>query len=647
MSTSLTTLLNLTINHHLLEQRFSLFKVVLGISDRKTNYAKTLANIDRSYEPLGLIKHSGSFWILKNKNDKLPQNLTDMSLHYTSFKSCDDLMIGRLLTRALGKLAANEAISGLGETYFYVEPDTFSKQTVHKCVKVEMFQSIRFDSPFIRLQGQVFSPKEIVFKPPYIIDAAPKFSFVNETGMLKRDKDGDLIPYSPGKGHFTTNAIDISGQKPISLRKTRTGALHQYINLMNTVYGDGFSIELKEITADWRQHYTNTTVSKVYSKIYDVINAAGGLNIINASLSNDGYERLKEFNWPVKVTFESADNYSNNKSLLVVLDDKETYLKAGLEDPKPKFYHNKMATQSVYNSTIAKAKTNKIEMLIDTWIKELAVKLECISGKFLIQSFNENYLFIQVEQKTSFDEPVYHTLNCNNGSFSYQAHDEYYFDEVGIELPEKQQYFEELCYVVDMDVSPPQVCTIVHEHIATVPDASVLFNILNSLEQASEEGMSRDYIEGYLASMPDDHNILTDYLRSMLAVLPMRNGFYHEDFKQAKIAYRSKEEKVFFDGYFQETGIMFKYSIKGQHNEYLESMTGHFYDKQHSAYYVGMAKGGFKFSRGQFNNIRYLEGPDDLKQKVVALTETYYVRNKIGTVLPFPFKNITECIEIK
>jgi len=127
----------------------------------------------------------------------------------------------------------------------------------------------------------------------------------------------------------------------------------------------------------------------------------------------------------------------------------------------------------------------------------------------------------------------------------------------------------------------------------------------------------------------------------------MRNGFYNEDFKQAKISYRSKEEKAFFDGYFQETGIMLKYSIKGQHNEYLESMTGHFYDKQHSAYYVGMAKGGFKFSRGQFNNIRYLEGPDDLKQKVVALTETYYVRNKIGTVLPFPFKNITECIEIK
>jgi len=647
MSTSLTTLLNLTINHQLLNDRFGLFKVVLGVSEKKTNYAKSLASIDRNTAPLGLIKHSGSFWILKNKDEELPQNLADMTFQPTSFQSCDDLMIGRLLTRALGKLAASKVISGLGETYFYVEPDTYSKQTVYKCVKVEMFQSSRFNSPFIRLQGQVFSPKEIVFQPSYKIDAAPKFSFVNETGMLQRDNSGDLITYSPGKGNFTTNAIDISGQNPLSLRKTRTGALHQYLKLMNNVFGEGFSIALKEIKADWRQHYTNTTINKMYNKIYDVINTAGGISIINASLSNDGYERLKAFDWPVNVTFETADVYSNNKPLLVVLDNKETYEKAGLDDPKAKFYHTKMATQSVYCATIATAKDNKIEMLIDTWIKELAVKLECISGKFLIQSFNENYTFIQVKQKTQYDEPVYHTLRCNNGSFDYQVHDEYYFEEAGIELPAKQQYFEELCYVVDMGVTPPQVCTIVHEHIAAVPNANVLFDILNSLEQASEQGMTRDYIERFIDSLPSDKNILADGLSTMLAAYPMQNNFYNDDFKQAKVAYRSKAEKEFFDGYFQKSGIMLKYPIKGQHNEYLESMTGHFYDNEHSAYYVGMAKGGFKFSRGQFNNIRYLEGPDELKQKIVALTATYYVRNKIGTVLPFPFKNITECIEIK
>ncbi|WP_232824723.1 hypothetical protein [Algibacillus agarilyticus] len=119
---------------------------------------------------------------------------------------------------------------------------------------------------------------------------------------------------------------------------------------------------------------------------------------------------------------------------------------------------------------------------------------------------------------------------------------------------------------------------------------------------------------------------------------------YKNDFKKAEIKYRSNAEKQLFDEYFEETGVLLNYSLKGQHNEYLESQTGHFYDAEHSAYFVGMPKGGFKFSRGQFNHVRFLDGPDYLKKKCVELTATYYVRNKSATVLPFPFKTLAECV---
>ncbi|MCX2791356.1 hypothetical protein [Vibrio sp. Sgm 5] len=33
--------------------------------------------------------------------------------------------------------------------------------------------------------------------------------------------------------------------------------------------------------------------------------------------------------------------------------------------------------------------------------------------------------------------------------------DEFYFDDLGIELPEKQRYFETLNYVIDMAQQPP------------------------------------------------------------------------------------------------------------------------------------------------------------------------------------------------
>ena len=94
----------------------------------------------------------------------------------------------------------------------------------------------------------------------------------------------------------------------------------------------------------------------------------------------------------------------------------------------------------------------------------------------------------------------------------------------------------------------------------------------------------------------------------------------------------------------EETGNLINYSLKAYHNEYLESQTGHFYDAEHSAYFVGMPKGGFKFSRGHFNHMRFLNGPEYLKQKCVELTANYYVRNKSATVLPFPFKTLSECM---
>jgi hypothetical protein len=36
-----------------------------------------------------------------------------------------------------------------------------------------------------------------------------------------------------------------------------------------------------------------------------------------------------------------------------------------------------------------------------------------------------------------------------------------------------------------------------------------------------------------------------------------------------------------------------------------------------------------------------------LKQKCVEMTASYYVRNKIATVLPFPFKNLAEFVAMK
>ncbi|RYV01880.1 hypothetical protein SOPP22_12020 [Shewanella sp. OPT22] len=646
MNKCLTTLTDVLINHSELDHKYKLYQVNFSTNVKQLSYGKRLAKIDKHTSPLGLISHGGKYWVLLNNKSQAPKKLPDIGFVKSSFLDCDNLLITRLLTRALGKLAGEQVFSGLGETYFYLESDTFKKETVHKCVGIDLKESVRFNSIFVDLKGTVFCPTDIVFKSPAFIEQAPKYSFDMTTGVLNRDKNGTLIIHSPGKGKFTSNAVDISGQKPISLRKSRTGALHHYIDLMNKVFDGAIKISLKQVNADWRQHYGNAEIKSIYNKIYDVVNQAGGIKIVNASLSTEGFEKLKGESWPVDITFITPEEVDDITPLLVVLDSKDEYESSGMEDIKQSFYNRNSATQSVYSKTITSKDTKAIKVLIDTWVKEIAIKLECKKKQFLIQDFKENYWFVSVEQRYQSDSPIYHILKCQNGKFTYESRDEYYFDDLGIELTEKERFFETINYIVDMSKSKPQICSIIHERIAAVPDGNILFNVLNHLERSSTEGMSRDYINSFLRSYTELEDPLKSCLNLLLEKFPQKKEFYKDDLKNEGVKYRSNAEKSLFDQYFEETGILLNYSLKGQHNEYLESQTGHFYDSEHSAYFVGMPKGGFKFSRGQFNNIRFLDGPDYLKERCVELTATYYVRNKAATVLPFPFKTLAECIEL-
>lgn len=648
MNRSLTTIIDLTFDFEALSQKYVIYKVSLGKNTGKVDYAKQLSLVELASMPKALIKHSGYYWVLREKKDKTKLETSNIAFERVKFEDCEPLLLGRLFVRALGKIAKNTFFSGLGETFLFVEQEGFFEHTVYKCLKFDLKESARFNSLFISMDGVTFSPIETACKPAGYIEKKAKFEFDMESGILRRNPDGNLIEHSPGKRKFTTHAIDISGQEPISLQKTKTGAIFQFVDLMNKHFSGYLLLQLKPIEASWREHYKKCDVEKVYQRIYQVINDVGGLQVVNASLKNDGFEKLKCQNWPVYVKFVEAVDIDVKKPLLVVLDSAEYYEKAGLSDRKAGFYSLERVTQSVYNSSLMSVRTtkkgNELNPIIDTIIKELAIQQECLQHQFLIQELNGHYWFIEREDPKYGDrEAIFHILKCNNGTFQYEQQDECYFDAIDIELPEKQRYFETLNYVIDMAQQPPEICTIVHEHIAAIPDATKLFEVLDHLKSSSQHGISREFIEQFLSDSAYLRDPIRDKLMSMLETRPLQKEFYKEDLKTAKIGYRSIAEQALVDGYFEETGIMLNYSLKGECNEYLEALTGHFYDAEHSAYFVGSEKGGFKFSRGQFNHLRYLEGSENIKRVCLELTKSYFVRNKLATVRPFPFKYLSEC----
>ncbi|OOE59444.1 hypothetical protein BZG13_03535 [Salinivibrio sp. ML323] len=649
MSRSLTTLINLTFDFEALNQKYVIYKASLDKRIGNAGYAHQLSLVERVAKPKALIKHSGYYWILRDQHEKTKPESADIAFERVAFEDCSPLLLGRLFVRALGKVASSEFFSGLGETFLFVEPEKFFEHTVYKCIKFDLKESVRFNALFISMDGTTFSPIETAHKRANTIEKLPKFEFDMESGLLRRNPKGNLIVHSPGKGKFTTNAIDISGKELISLQKTKTGALYHFVDLMNHHFSGCLSMQLKSIEATWRKHYKKCNVENVYQRIYQVIDNHGGLQVVNASLKEEGFERLKQQRWPVKIKFlDSEASIDASKPLLVVLDSPEDYDKAGRSDPKASFYSEHRVTQSIYNVTITsvrnKTKGNALSPIIDALVKEMAIKQECLAQQFFIQELQGVYWFVEREDPPYGNkDPIFHILKCRNGCFQYEQQDAFYFDDLGIELPEKKRYFETLSYVIDMAQQSPRICTIVHEEIAAIPDAARLFEVLEHLKRSNQQGISRAFIERFLTYGAYGQDPVYDKLVSMLNTHPLQEEFDKQDLKIAKIGYRSTAEKALIDGYFEQTGIMLNYSIKGEHNEYLEALTGHFYDADHSAYFVGIEKGGFKFHRGQFNHLRHLEGPEDLKQVCLTLTQSYFIRNKLATVKPFPFKYLAEC----
>ncbi len=182
MSRSLTTLIDLTFDFETLSQKYSIYKASLDKRIGKIDYAKQLSAVERASTPKALIKHSGYYWILRDKKDKSKPESADIAFEQVRFENCDQLLLGRLFVRALGKVAPNQFFSGLGDTFLFVEPDKFFEHTVYKCLKFELKESVRFNSLFISMDGTTFSPIETVFKPDGYIEKQPKYEFDLESG---------------------------------------------------------------------------------------------------------------------------------------------------------------------------------------------------------------------------------------------------------------------------------------------------------------------------------------------------------------------------------------------------------------------------------------------------------------------------------
>lgn len=153
MSRSLTTLIDITFDFEALNKNYIVYRASLGQNLKNVDYARKLSLVERSSKPTALISHSGHYWVLFGKHDKIKFESPDIAFERVAFEDCDKLLLGRLFVRALGKVAPSHFFSGLGETFLFVETDKFFEHTVYKCLKFDVKESVRFNSLFISMDG--------------------------------------------------------------------------------------------------------------------------------------------------------------------------------------------------------------------------------------------------------------------------------------------------------------------------------------------------------------------------------------------------------------------------------------------------------------------------------------------------------------
>ncbi|WP_169393366.1 MULTISPECIES: hypothetical protein [Psychrobacter] len=127
-----------------------------------------------------------------------------------------------------------------------------------------------------------------------------------------------------------------------------------------------------------------------------------------------------------------------------------------------------------------------------------------------------------------------------------------------------------------------------------------------------------------------------------------QNRITYKQFKQAKIGYRSIDEQSFFNWIYDTYGCLFNASLRGGQEGYLDAAKG-LYSDESQTYFSGSTT-NLNTSIANFNVMRRIEFDiplNETPEHLLALMDTYHIRHRQSTVLPFLFKHLREFVRIE
>ena len=517
------------------------------------------------------------------------------------------------------------------------------------------------------------------------ISIDPFFSEIKKA-EVKKDK--------PAKGKFDTNdyvergirnqrmtsdMLSLDAKRPEKFFFSKTGRLAEFHQDVMTFLGNYLQIDWQSMPANYRKFFNDKMIGKQYEKIAEILRSYAFYLVLKEPLSTTMIDQLtqhlqKLWGIELKIANELQPFSPTHQAInLLIHHDKDYYKENNLPDPYPQiqsFINNhSILKQSLTLETLITDKKTLNLPAIDNAMTEILVKIEVMLGKLVLIKPEQNWRcitahYIKNLDPDSMDEfDGYDVLDyqANNNSLHYQriALDNTLADDIDLQLNatvQSSNYKMKATdyFIIQNPTTDPNCYLIQESNYRPLPDFIGLHQQMKAIDNAHTHGFHRDWAKQYLTRIENneiqldmDKKADKDFFEKLTNIANAADEIISkEKFFKFDLRYKGKA-KDFIDWVYQTHGYLWNTSLRGQETGYVEALKGFYYEPSQQYYFVGLAD-GLDSKISNFSVMRKILSNRPNSQALALLNlmdETFYIRHKQSTVLPFLFKHLREMRE--
>ena len=355
---------------------------------------------------------------------------------------------------------------------------------------------------------------------------------------------------------------------------------------------------------------------------------------------------------------------------LLIHHDKDHYKENNLPDPYQQiqsFINNhSILKQSLTLETLITDKKTLNLPAIDNAMTEILVKIEVMLGKLVLINPEQNWRcitahYIKNLDPDSMDEfDGYDVLDyqANDNSLHYQhiALDNTLAYDISVQLnatvsSSNYQMKATDYFIIQNPTTDPNCYLIQESNYRPLSDFIGLHQQMKAIDNTHTHGFHRDWAKQYLTRIENneiqldmDKKADKDFFEKLTNIATAPDEIIpKEQFFKFNLRYKGKG-KDFIDWVYQTYGYLWNTSLRGQETGYVEALKGFYYEPSQQYYFAGLAD-GLDSKISNFSVMRKIITSHPESQHLALLNlmdETFYIRHKQSTVLPFLFKHLRE-----